>query len=210
MAASAGYSADGRCRCFFVADRCCLVASRRRSEPRVGLVGRRRGAPGARPSVMSSASFPRAISRLRSWDRCSEAVTVSIPVMSRCPSRLSSMVRSWSESTAEPAMFQESSTRVSVVLTCWPPGPDERENLQWSSEAGIVSVGDTSRSIKQVLHGWSDGFLGAVLVNQPCHMQRQISDLVVSQRFAEPEFKYRLELEGCGVGVRVGVLDGGA
>lgn len=49
-------------------------------------------------------------------------------------------------------MFHESSTRVSEVLTCWPPGPDERENRQPSSDAGIVSAGETSRSMEPALH----------------------------------------------------------
>lgn len=40
-------------------------------------------------------------------------------------------------------MFQESWTRLSEVFTCWPPGPEERENRQPSSAAGIVSWGDT-------------------------------------------------------------------
>ncbi len=151
------YSADGRCRCRFVADRCSFAARRPRFDPRVGLVGRRWTAPGARPAVMSSASLPKAISRLRSWERCSEAVTVITPVMRRRPRRMASIVRCPSESAAEPAMFQESSTRLSEVFTCCPPGPDERENRQRSSDAGIVSAGDTSRSMQQALRDVTTG-----------------------------------------------------
>lgn len=146
------YSADGRCRCRFVADRCSFAARRRRFEPRVGLVGRRWTPSGARPAAMSSASLLRAISRLRSWERCSEAVTVIRPVMRRRPRRMASVVRSPSESAAESAIFQESSTRLSEVFTCCPPGPDERENRHRSSDAGIVSAGETSRSMQQASH----------------------------------------------------------
>ena len=146
------YSADGRCRCRFVADRCSFAARRRRFEPRVGLVARRRAGSGARPSATTSASFVRAISRLRSWDRRSEAVTVITPATRRRPRRVTSSNRWSSESTAESPTFHESSTRLSEVLTCWPPGPDERENRQPSSDEGIVSAGDTSRSIQPALH----------------------------------------------------------
>ena len=60
------YSADGRCRWRLVADRCSFAARRRRLDPRVGLVARRRAAAGARPSATRSESLARAISRLRS------------------------------------------------------------------------------------------------------------------------------------------------
>lgn len=141
------YSADGRCRCRFVAARCSLAARRRRLEPRVGLVARRRAASGARPSARRSASLARAISRLRSWERRSEAVTVITPAVIRRPRRVSSISRWPSERAVESLTFQESSTRLSEVLTCCPPGPDERENRQTSSDEGIVSAGETSRSM---------------------------------------------------------------
>ena len=54
--------------------------------------------------------------------------------------------------TCDSPMFQESSTRLSVVLTCCPPGPEDRENRQPSSAAGIVSERDTSKSMCQALH----------------------------------------------------------
>src|SRR5690625_1601012 len=43
-------------------------------------------------------------------------------------------------------MRHDSSTRVSVVLTCWPPGPDERENRQVNSFAGMTRRSSISRS----------------------------------------------------------------
>ena len=147
-----GYSADGRCRCRFVADRCSFAARRRRFDPRVGLVARRRAGSGARPSATRSASLTSASSRLRSWDRRSEAVTVITPATRRRPRRVMSSSRCSSESTADSTTFHESSTRLSEVLTCWPPGPDERENRQPSSDDGIVSAGNTSRSMQPALH----------------------------------------------------------
>jgi hypothetical protein len=60
------YSADGRFRCRLVAARCSFEARRRRFEPRVGLVARRRAASGASPSATRSESLARAVSRLRS------------------------------------------------------------------------------------------------------------------------------------------------
>ena len=43
-------------------------------------------------------------------------------------------------------MSKESSTRLSVVLTDWPPGPEDRENRSRSSPAGITSQLFTRRS----------------------------------------------------------------
>lgn len=101
---------------------------------------------------MISASLAMAISRLRSWDRSSDAVTVMEPPMSLRPRRLRSNCRCSSVRVVDPATFHVNSARLSVVLTCWPPGPDERENRQLSSAAGIVSDGGISRSMDQALH----------------------------------------------------------
>ena len=79
------------------------------------------------------------------------------PAMSRASRRVSSLTRWTSDSAAELPTFQSSSTRLSDVFTCWPPGPEERENRQPSSEAGIVSAGDTSRSMHQALHTVGEG-----------------------------------------------------
>jgi hypothetical protein len=38
----------------------------------------------------------------------------------------------------EAARLKESSTRLSLVLTDWPPGPEDLENRHDSSSAGIV------------------------------------------------------------------------
>ena len=149
---SACYSAEGRCRCRFVAARCSFAARRRWFEPRVGLVALRRAASGAIPSATRLASLAKAISRLRSWERFSEAVTVMTPATRRRSRRVSSMSLWPSERTVESSTFQRSSTRLSEVLTCCPPGPDDRENRQPSSAAGIVSAGDTSKSMQQALH----------------------------------------------------------
>ena len=139
-------------RCCLVADRCFLASRRRTFDPRVGLVRRRTAGPRSSPRATASASFARAISRLRSWDRCSDAVTTSDPAIRRCPRRWSSIARCSSDSTAECATFQDSATRLSVVFTCCPPGPEEREKRQTSSEAGIVSAGDTDRSMAPASH----------------------------------------------------------
>src|SRR5690606_8543741 len=81
----------------------------------------------------SSASRSRASSRLRAWDRLSEAVTVSTPPRSRPASRASARSRSCSVSAEVAARSSETDTRVSEVLTCCPPGPLDRENRQNSS-----------------------------------------------------------------------------
>lgn len=142
----------GRRRCAFVVERCSLVARCLILEPRVGLDFRRGADAGARPELTSSASLARAISRLRSCERCSEAaMVISLPFRRRA-SRVSRRFLSSSRRTAEVPMFHESSARLSEVFTCCPPGPDDRENRQASSEAGIVSVGDTSRSMPPASH----------------------------------------------------------
>src|SRR5699024_6991157 len=48
--------------------------------------------------------------------------------------------------TLEWAMSKDSSTRVSVLLTRWPPGPDEREKRSDSSRPGMRSHSDTARA----------------------------------------------------------------
>ena len=74
------------------------------------------------------------------------------PAMRRPRSRDSNLSRCSSDRVFEFTMLHDSSTRLSEVLTCCPPGPDERENRQPSSEAGIVNAVDTSRSIREALH----------------------------------------------------------
>ena len=147
----ARHSGEGRRRCCLVADLCTFAARCRWAEPRVGFVGLRT-VLGARPATTMSVSFARAVSRLRHCERCSEAVTVMTPWTSRLSSRRSKISRWLSVNASDVATFQESSALLSVVLTCCPPGPDERENRQPSSEAGIVREGEISRSIEQGLH----------------------------------------------------------
>jgi hypothetical protein len=129
----------------------------------VGFVARRSGGAAASAPATRSASLDRAISRLRSWDRCSEAVTVTTPAVRRGPRRDNRISRWLSEIASESLIFHESSARLSEVLTCWPPGPDDRENRQRSSDAGIVSSGNTSRSMQPASHG-SGGIHEAVTV----------------------------------------------
>jgi len=75
-----------------------------------------------------------------------------VPATSFRPKRLSSNCRCSSVRVAEPVTFHINSARLSVVFTCWPPGPEERENRQVNSAAGIVSEGEISRSMSQALH----------------------------------------------------------
>jgi len=123
-----------------------FFASRRRcSAPRLGLVGLRNGAGGRRASATTSASRARAASLLRNCARCSDAVIVSIPSTIRPLARSRSCSRCTGERTEDPATSHTSSTRESAVFTPCPPGPDERENRQESSDSGIVSPASTRR-----------------------------------------------------------------
>ena len=117
-----------------------------RGNPGVGLVGTRGGGGGAIASRSSAASRARAASRFISWLRSPSAATVITPSASRAASRARARSRSRSGRTVERATSNESSTRLSVVLTDWPPGPEERENRSRSSPAGITSQLFTRRS----------------------------------------------------------------
>ena len=108
-------------------------STRRRCEPLVGFVGTRVRGGGPSASRSWSASRTRAATRLRCCERCSEALTTS-----RGPSRLTARARWVSVSDGEPARSSESSTRLSVVFTDCPPGPDDFENCSTSSPAGIT------------------------------------------------------------------------
>ena len=55
-------------------------------------------------------------------------------------------------SALERSRSHVSSTRESVVLTCWPPAPDEREKRHVSSAAGMVTVGPTRTSSMPALY----------------------------------------------------------
>src|SRR5512132_4371451 len=80
-----------------------------------------------------------AASRLRSCERCSEALTVRTPSTSRRESRSSTRARWTGPSALVLATSRLSSTRESAVLTDWPPGPDERLNRHASSRSGITT-----------------------------------------------------------------------
>jgi len=149
----AGHSTGGRRRCCFVVERCTFATSRRWLDPRVGLVGRRVGPSGASAAARIAPSFSRARARLRNCDRCSDAATVTTPATSRRCSRSRSIMRCASESTFDSTTSQNSSTRLSDVFTCWPPGPDDREKRHPSSDAGMVSAGETWRSMHLAWHG---------------------------------------------------------
>src|SRR5215471_8163339 len=123
------------------------LASRRRSfAARPGRVGTRGRCGGATASLSRAASRALAPCRLASWLRCSEAATVSTPPASRPASRSLILDRAQSGSTDDRPTSKESSTRLSAVLTDWPPGPDDLEKRSCSSLPGIVSQPFTRRS----------------------------------------------------------------
>src|SRR4051794_18855576 len=78
---------------------------------------------------------------------------VSPPSTSRGASRSSSRARGSSLRTAEPAMSQLSSTRLSVVLTPCPPGPDDRLNRSISSASGTTRPSGSPRAGRRTRSG---------------------------------------------------------
>src|SRR5215211_7312984 len=80
-----------------------------------------------------------AASRLRSCERCSDALTVRTPSTSRRESRSITRARWIGPSALVPATSTLRSTRESAVLTDWPPGPEERLNRHVSSRSGITT-----------------------------------------------------------------------
>jgi len=105
---------------------------------RLGRVGRRLGGGGATAAERISAIRSNAASRLRSCDRCSDAVTVSTPSTRRPARRSNARVRCTGPKALVLATSRLSSTRESAVLTDCPPGPDEWLNLQRSSPSGTT------------------------------------------------------------------------
>ena len=93
----------------------------------MGLVGTRGGGGGAVASRSRAASRTRAASRFISWLRSVSAVTVTTPSVSRPASRPRARFFSRSGRDGDRAISKDSSTRLSVVFTDWPPGPDDRE-----------------------------------------------------------------------------------
>jgi hypothetical protein len=137
-----GYSPSGR-RMRLVSERCFFAASLRSRAARLGRVARRGGGGGAVASVRIAASLLAAACRLRSWERCSEAVTVSTPPASLPASARSARSLSSGGSADVEARSKDSSTRLSAVLTDCPPGPGDLEKRQDSSPGGI----STSRTL---------------------------------------------------------------
>lgn len=97
----------------------------------------------------ASASRRSASSRLRSWDRSSDAVTERTPSTRRFASRCRARALSGSGSAAEASRSQLTVTRLSVVFTPCPPGPEDLEKRQASSPMGMLlprPTGSLSRS----------------------------------------------------------------
>ncbi len=105
---------------------CSRLACRRRStEPRVGLV-RTRGLGLVNARITRSLSLARQSSLLRFWDRSSwEAMSNSPSPTSQEPARRSNRRFAPGSSGIE-STATRSSTRVLLLLTFWPPGPEER------------------------------------------------------------------------------------
>ena len=131
-------SRPGRRRLRLISARRCSSRTRRRCEPRVGLVGLL-GVGGATASRRSSARRCRAAARFRHCERCSSASTVSTVPASRGERARRTRSRCDSSRAVVAPRSMLSWTRESVVLTCWPPGPEDRENRSISSAAGTVS-----------------------------------------------------------------------
>ena len=117
------------------------LASRRRTrEAFVGFVARRtRGTSSARASRAASRSS--ASARLRAWPRASWATARTTG-----PQRAVTRAFCASSSVADDATSKLASIRDSVLLACWPPGPDER--LAWTVD--LVERDRTSRLIVSI------------------------------------------------------------
>jgi hypothetical protein len=81
-----------------------------------------------------------------SWLRSPEEATVRTPSLRRLARRARARRRAGSGSDGDRPTSNESSTRLSVVLTDCPPGPEEREKRSLSSPAGMRSQLFTRRS----------------------------------------------------------------
>src|SRR5205823_5114439 len=119
---------------------------RRRRAPAVGAVARRaRGLRSA--SASRSRSRDNASSRLRAWDRVSDATTRTTG-----PKRSSSRARCDGVSDGDPSTSKRTSTRVFDVFACCPPGPPGPEKRHSSSSNGIAHV-PVTRSHRTSAHG---------------------------------------------------------
>src|SRR6185437_4352937 len=92
----------------------------------------------------TSARRVSASSRFCSWLRVSLATTRSSPSsLKREARRVMRRARSSSLNACEAVTFHVISTRVDVLLTCWPPAPDARVARTPSSARGIASLSFT-------------------------------------------------------------------
>ena len=115
-----------------------LVAEAGLAAPRPGFVATRRGGSTCRPASSFARSRSRATSRLRACERLSELVARTTG-----PRRSSSSSRWRGASDEEAATSNRTSTRVSEVLACWPPGPPEPVVRHSSSSRLTTHVGVT-------------------------------------------------------------------
>lgn len=92
---------------------------------------------GATASRKSAINRCRAAVRFIRCERCSDALMVSTVPALLSASWSTTRLRWVSFSAVVVAKSKLSCTRESVVLTPWPPGPEERENCSTSSLAGI-------------------------------------------------------------------------
>ncbi|MFK4596591.1 transposase [Streptomyces pristinaespiralis] len=104
--------------------------------PRGIFVARRALGGGAVASASRDASRTAAVSRFRHCERCSEARTAITPPTIRPASRSSARSFQTGGSASVLARSKRSSTCESLVLTCWPPGPEDREKRHMSSASG--------------------------------------------------------------------------
>lgn len=110
-----------------------FASLRRRFAARVGLVARR-AADVRRAEPSRSASRERAISRFRACERVSAAEARTVG-----PSRVRIRSRWRGPRTLDRSASKITSTRVSDVLACCPPGPPDLEALQVNSLSGMTN-----------------------------------------------------------------------
>ena len=129
---------------FFTCPRCFLSSTRLARARTLGRVATRGRGGGAMASASTVASFCSAESRFCHWLRCSDADTVSTPSTRRSPRRARARSRSIGESDWVRATSRLSSTRESVVLTPWPPGPEDLEKRH--EDSGTMTEPRINRS----------------------------------------------------------------
>jgi len=124
----------------FFSDWCRFASRRRRSAPADGAVGRRARCT-ARAPARRSRSRSSAFSRLRAWERSSEATTRTTG-----PSLSSRRALCRGPSAMDEATSKRTSALVFEVLACWPPGPPDALNLHSNSSNGMEQVRVTRKT----------------------------------------------------------------